>query len=191
MGTEREVVVRAQKGDERAFEALVVAIHPRLFRLAHGVLRDPALAEDAAQQAFLDSWRLLPRLRDPERFTAWSYRSLLEAADEIAGQHPERLSPEPSIVPVPRGPDPFGTGADRDLVGRGFLALPFESRCIIVLRYLLDLKVEEVAQALGVSTGAAASRLERALVDVRAAAGLGDSAVTHERAGCGHRCLAA
>ncbi len=181
MGTEREVVVRAQKGDERAFEALVVAIHPRLFRLAHGILRDPALAEDAAQQSFLDSWRLLPRLRDPERFTAWSYRSLLDAADELAGRHPERLSPEPPPVLVPRGFDPFGTGADRNQVTDGFLALPFDSRCVIVLRYLLDLKVEEVAQALGVSTGAAASRLERALAEVRTGAGLGEGAVTDER----------
>jgi len=185
MATEREVVARAQKGDERAFEALVVAIHPRLFRLAHGILRDPVLAEDAAQQAFLDSWRLLPRLRDPERFTAWSYRSLLEAAGEIAAKHPERLSPAPSIVLAPRAPHPFGTGTgtgpDRDLVGAGYLALPFDSRCVIVLRYLLDLKMEEVAQGLAISTGAAASRLERALADVRATAGLGDGAVTDER----------
>ena len=113
MGTEREVVGRAQQGDERAYEALVIALHPRLFRLAHGVLRDPALAEEATQQAFLDLWRSLPRLRDPEALTASSYRSLLETVAEQAAEHPERLAPEPPAPEPSRAAVPARSSSGR------------------------------------------------------------------------------
>ena len=86
-GMDRELVVRAQGGDQRAFEALTVASHPRLFRLAHGVLRDASLAEETTQQAFIDIWRFLRRLSDASHYEAWSYRILLDACrDASAGQ---------------------------------------------------------------------------------------------------------
>ena len=51
---DQDLVVRARQGDQRAFEVLIASDHPRLFRVAHGILGDPHLAEDATQQAFLD-----------------------------------------------------------------------------------------------------------------------------------------
>lgn len=62
---DHDLVTRAQQGDQRAFESPTVAHHPRLFRVAQGILRDPHLAEDATQQAFLDIWRHIQRLREP------------------------------------------------------------------------------------------------------------------------------
>jgi RNA polymerase sigma-70 factor (ECF subfamily) len=76
-GMDQNLVVRAQQGDQLAFESLTVANHPRLFRVAHGILGDPHLAEDATQQAFLDIWRNIPKLRDPAKFEGWSYRLLV------------------------------------------------------------------------------------------------------------------
>lgn len=67
-----DLVIRAPKGDLGAFETLALASHPRLFRLAHGILRDPAAAEDATQQALISMWRHLRSLRDPGRFEGWS-----------------------------------------------------------------------------------------------------------------------
>lgn len=46
-----DLVVRAQRGDKQAFEAIVLQSHTRLQALAIGILRDPHLAEDAVQQA--------------------------------------------------------------------------------------------------------------------------------------------
>lgn len=48
---DRDLILRAQAGDERAFDSLALADYPRLYRVAHGILRDPSHAEDAAQQA--------------------------------------------------------------------------------------------------------------------------------------------
>ena len=74
-----ELVVRAQRGDEGAFTSLAVAVGDRLHAVAHRILRDTDLAEDATQQALLSIWRDLPQLRDPARFDAWSYRLLVRA----------------------------------------------------------------------------------------------------------------
>jgi RNA polymerase sigma-70 factor, ECF subfamily len=68
------LVVRAQRGDEEAFASLAVAVGDRLHAVAHRILRDTNLAEDATQQALLAIWRTLPQLRDPAHFDAWSYR---------------------------------------------------------------------------------------------------------------------
>jgi hypothetical protein len=76
-GMDRDLVVRATRGDQRALESLLVMSHPRLYRVAYGILRDRHLAEDATQRAILDIWRDIPRLRDPAKFEAWSNRLLV------------------------------------------------------------------------------------------------------------------
>ena len=67
---DQDLVVRAQKGDQRAFEALVLKSHARLQAVAVGILRDPHLAEDAVQQA-----RALVGSTDPEDAAEGTIRS--------------------------------------------------------------------------------------------------------------------
>ena len=74
-----ELVLRAQDGDEEAFASLAVAVGDRLHAVAHRILRDIELAEDATQRALLSIWQDLPQLRDPANFDAWSYRLLVRA----------------------------------------------------------------------------------------------------------------
>lgn len=154
-GMDRELVVRAQGGDQRAFEALTVASHPRLFRLAQGILRDAVLAEEATQQAFIDIWRFLRRLREPSRFEAWSYRIMLDACRVAMAGQPGRAdgsAPSGSLPDGgPGGLDRFGGIMDRDQLSRGFARLSVDDRAVIVMRYLLDLDVDDTAGALGVS----------------------------------------
>jgi len=71
------LVVRAQRGDREAFTALVDAIGGRLHAIAFSVLRDRELARDATQQTLLTAWQDLARLRDPDRFEAWTCRILV------------------------------------------------------------------------------------------------------------------
>jgi RNA polymerase sigma-70 factor (ECF subfamily) len=167
---DQDLVVGAQHGDEQAFERLTAADHPRLFRVAYGILRDRQLAEDATQEAFIDIWRTIRRLRDPAKFEAWSYRLLVrrcyaeakrrdsKAFDETITSHDER-----------NAPDDFAAVIDRDQLDRGFRRISLEHRTVIVLRCLLDLPMDEVAETLGVSPGTVGSRLSRALASLRAA----------------------
>ncbi len=100
-----ELVIRAQHGDEEAFASLAVAVGDRLHAVAHRILRDTDLAEDATQQALLSIWRDLPQLRDPARFDAWSYRLLVRAC-YTEGRRTRHWSPNLRLAAGRRtGPD--------------------------------------------------------------------------------------
>ena len=86
---DQHLVVKAQQGDQQAFESLTVANHSRLYRVAYSILRDRHLAEDATQQAFLDIWRNIRRLKEPAKFNGWSYRLLVHACYAEAKRRPD------------------------------------------------------------------------------------------------------
>lgn len=164
-----DLVVRAQRGDQRAFESLTIACHHRLFRLAHGILRDPHLAEDATQQACLDIWRDIRRLHDPERFEGWSYRILVRCCYREAKRRPKWLSAvEIRPSDEPRVVDASAEVLDHDQLERGFQRLSVDHRVVLVLRYLLDMTLDQVAETLDIPTGTVTSRLSRAMAQMRA-----------------------
>src|ERR671917_2917096 len=94
-----DLVVRAQRGDEEAFASLAVAVGDRLHAVAHRILRDMDLAEDATQQALLAIWQDLPQLRDPARFDAWSHRLLVRAC-YAEGRKERRWAPNLRLLPA-------------------------------------------------------------------------------------------
>jgi RNA polymerase sigma-70 factor, ECF subfamily len=165
-----EVVVRAQHGDEEAFASLAVAAGGRLHAVAHRILRDIDLAEDATQQALLTVWRDLPKLRDPARFDAWSYRLLVRACYAEA-RRTRRSASNLRLLPAdePMGADGLSTVIDRDQLERGFRRLSIDHRAVVVLHHYLDLPLSEVAAALGVPEGTVRSRLHHAMRAMRAA----------------------
>jgi RNA polymerase sigma-70 factor (ECF subfamily) len=167
---DRELVKRAREGDEAAFETLAMASHARLYRLARGILRDGDQADDAVQRTLVQMWRKLRQLRDPERFEAWTYRLLVNAChDEVRhGRDRARVLPVDEIR-EPTGPDELHTVEDNDQLERGFGRLSLEHRSVVVLRYLLDLPIEQMAEILDVPGGTVSSRLHRAMTELRAA----------------------
>jgi RNA polymerase sigma-70 factor (ECF subfamily) len=165
-----DLVIRAQHGDEEAFASLAVVAGDRLHAVAHRILRDTDLAEDATQQALLSVWRDLPQLRDPARFDAWSYRLLVRACYAEA-RRTRRWAPNLRLLPTdePIATDPLGSVIDRDQLERGFRRLSIDHRAVVVLHHYLDLPLPEVAEALGVPEGTVRSRLHNAMRGLRAA----------------------
>ena len=161
---DHELILRTQAGDLRAFDSLMLGDYPRLFRVAHGILRDRTRAEDATQQAYLDIWRNIRRLRDPSKFEGWSYRILVHACYAEARRTPKWL-PDTAVPPShePASADAFGSVLDRDELERGFRQLSVDHRVVIVLHYLLDMTLEQIADALDVPRGTVYSRLSRAI----------------------------
>src|SRR6187455_3736805 len=76
---QRDLVVRAQRGDLDAFSALTAGTTDRLFGAARLILRDDEHAADAVQDALLQAWLDLRTLRDPDRFDAWLHRLLVRS----------------------------------------------------------------------------------------------------------------
>ena len=169
-GMDPELVIRAQRGDEEAFASLAVGCGDRLHALAHRILRDVHLAEDATQHALIAIWQSLPALRDPARFEAWSYRLLVNACyDE--GRRLRVWKPNLRVLydDEQSAPDAIGEVHDRDQLERGFRRLSIDHRSVVVLHTYLGLSLEEVADTLGIPPGTARSRLHYAVRAMRAA----------------------
>ncbi len=156
-------MVRAQQGDREAFESLTLAHYTRLYRVAKSILRDRHTAEDATQQAFLDIWRYIRRLREPGRFSGWSYRLLVHACyAEAKRAKPKVGEVEPLSEDIVSAADEYGSVVDRDRLERAFRRLSLDHRTVIVLRHLLGMTPEEVADVLSVPRQTVYSRLRRA-----------------------------
>ena len=165
-----DLVIRAQRGDEQAFASLAVAAGDRLHAVAHRILRDVDLAEDATQQALLTIWRDLPQLRDPARFDAWSYRLLVRACYAEV-RRTRRWAPNVRLLQAdePKVSEGLSSVVDRDQLERGFRRLSIDHRAVVVLHHYLDLPLERVAEILGVPVGTVRSRLHHAMRGLRAA----------------------
>lgn len=172
---QRTLVEQAARGDQEAFEALVRLSANRLFAIASRILRDHHLAEDAVQQSLVTIWDELPRLRDPERFDAWSYRLIVGAS--MAAAKRERRGPGggavvrllPDDADPSRAPDDISSVADRDQLERAFRRLKPEQRAILTLHHYAGQSAAEIADVLGIPVGTANSRLHYATRAMRAA----------------------
>jgi RNA polymerase sigma-70 factor, ECF subfamily len=166
----RAIVDQARQGDEEAFGALVREVGDRCIFIAHRILRDADLAEDAVQVALVQAWRELPSLRDLDRFEAWLHRILVRACYAEA-KRSRRFASAVVLLETDRGApaDELLTVHDRDQLDRGFRRLPPDQRAVLVFRYALGLTVPEVADHLGIPLGTAKSRLSYATTAIRAA----------------------
>ena len=133
------------------------------------ILRDEYAAQDAVQETFIDAWRSLPGLREPDKFEAWTRRLLVRSCFKLArrnrrvGTAEIRLTPadEPAMVGQERAVDLH------DQLERGLARISAEQRAVVVLIYYLDLPLADAAQALGIPVGTTKSRLSRATQALR------------------------
>jgi RNA polymerase sigma-70 factor (ECF subfamily) len=165
---ERQLVIRAQKGDPDAFDQIAFDIVDRLYAIAYRILRNGPSAEDATQQALVSIWRQLPGLRDPDRFDAWAYRLLVNAS-YAEHRRRRRDAPPGSLTDGAADDDPYLSVHDRDQLERGFQRLSAEQRAVLVLQHYLDLSHGEMADLLGIPIGTVRSRLHGARGALRAA----------------------
>jgi RNA polymerase sigma-70 factor (ECF subfamily) len=175
------LVERARDGDEVAFTELVDLDGDECFAIAYRILRDAERARDAVQQAFLLAWRELPRLRDPERFSPWLRRLLVNACYE-EHRRGRRWSSHIRTLPAdgPLSADPTVSVVDRDTLDRAFLRLTPQHRAVVVLHHYAGLPLAEIADVVGVPVGTVKSRLHHATRSLRAAIVADDQVETAE-----------
>ena len=167
---ERRLVELAMRGDEEAFDTLVGHLGDSLHSVARRILRDTTLAQDATQQALLDMWRNLPRLRDPDHLEAWAYRLLVNACHAEARRE-RRHRGNLRLLPhdEPMVPDSASRIATQDQLDKAFRQLSVEHRTVVVLVHYRGMTPTEAADAMGTPVGTARSRLHYALMSLRAA----------------------
>jgi RNA polymerase sigma-70 factor, ECF subfamily len=168
---DRNLVDLARHGDREAFAILVHQVSDQLYAIAFRILRDPGMAEDALQNALVLTWRQLPRLRDLDRFEAWSHRILVHACyDESARTRQWRSTIR--VLPID-GPaaalDDTRLVSDRDELERAFRQIPVDQAAVFVLHHYLGLPLVEIARVLEIPAGTARSRLHYATRALRSA----------------------
>ena len=167
---QRDVVVRAQRGDVDAFSALTAALTQQLYSAARLILRDDERAADAVQDALLRAWLDIRGLRDPEKFEAWLHRLLVRACYRAADRHRTREVVELRVATTAATatPDAQGDVAARDQLSRAFRRLSPQQRAVITLHHYLGMTLVESAEVLGIPLGTMQSRLNRAMKALRA-----------------------
>jgi RNA polymerase sigma-70 factor, ECF subfamily len=169
------LVRRVQRGDKGAFDALVLKYQHKLVKLVMRYVRNPAEAEDIAQEAFIKAYRALPQFRGDSAFYTWLYRIAINTAKnavvsrdrspieynldrssdesyDMQGRMKDSETPEGLVL----------TDEIRSIVNAAIDALPEDLRTAIVLRELEGLSYEEIAATMDCPVGTVRSRIFRA-----------------------------
>ena len=171
-------MLRAQRGDARAYEELVRPHQEIAFRVAYVITRNAADAEDAAQEALVKAWRALGRFRAGEPMRPWLLRIVANEARNrrrSTGRR-EQLALRAAASPGEAAPSPEDAvldAAERERLLELLDGLPEQGREVLACRFLLDLSEDETAAALDVPLGTVKSRSARALEKLREAYGTG------------------
>lgn len=151
------LVARMQAGDTAAFDEIFAAYQKTAVRTAALISGDTALAEDIAQEAFVQCILHIGALKDSLRFRPWFYRILTRCAWKVARSAPRadwNESLEDSLSPVT---DVYPSEyAD---VYAALNRLSQRQRTAVILRYFNDLSLREIARATGVPEATVKTRL--------------------------------
>lgn len=174
------LVERIRAGDEAAVRALVRRHNRRLFRVARGVLRDDAEAEDVVQETYVRAFANLSRFRGEAGIATWLTRIALNEAlgrrrrrrpaEDIAAVG-DLSADDPRVVafPSPTAEAEAGRSQARALLEPLIDSLPPDFRVVLILRDVEGLTAEEAAEHLGIRPETAKTRLHRARRLLRAA----------------------
>lgn len=169
-------MLRAQKGDMRAYDELVTRHRGRIFAMIRQMVKNEADAWDLAQESFIKAWKALPRFEVKARFSTWLYRIAHntvydwlrrkrpespdgELNDEIFGE--ERIDPGSLTTPsTERRPDEALAGDElRSKIEAALDKLSPDHRQAVVLKDVHGLAYKEIAEVMGCSLGTVMSRL--------------------------------
>jgi RNA polymerase sigma-70 factor (ECF subfamily) len=173
-----------QAGDRHAMETLLMRAQEVAYRFSLLVCGRPDDAEDAMQEALLKTYRFVDRIREPEAFRAWLYRTVRNAC--LIGRR-RRVDEPAQLLSLDEG-RPSGEGHERAIdavepsrdpeeqainaalrtrLARALHAVPRPYRVVVFLREIEGLSTKEVGEVLGISEANVKTRLHRARLMLR------------------------
>jgi RNA polymerase sigma-70 factor (ECF subfamily) len=166
-GTARQELLReaAQADTKREFEERLAECGPLAYRVARGVLRNTADAEDVAQEALLRAYRRFDRLRDRNRFRGWLVRiSFRLALDRLRSA--KRREQRDTLWSQPEHRPPAATAEDlaatsefQSHLDRALGELPEKLRLVLLLAAMEGHTIDEISTMLGIPVGTVKSRI--------------------------------
>ena len=163
---EKELVIKAQKGDRNAFSELVCMHSRGVLNIIFRMCGDAQIAEDAAQETFIRAWSHLGSFRTEASLRNWLYRIALNTATDMLRKEkrilPGLVDDLPLVDPNPGPECHFIDGEQTALVQQAIQSLPDASREVLVLREYEGFSYREIADALEIPIGTVMSRLNYA-----------------------------
>jgi len=173
--TDHELVSRAQDGDKRAFDLLVLKYQHKVASLVSRYIRDSSDVMDVTQEAFLKAYRALPGFRGESAFFTWLYRIAINTvknhlvaqgrrppSDDVEAEVAEQMDMGARLREVATPEGHLLTDEIAHTIQRALDDLPEDLRTAIVLRELEGLSYEEIANAMECPIGTVRSRIFRA-----------------------------
>lgn len=169
---EKAWIDAAREGDPLAFEQLIHLYEKRVFALTRRMCKNPADAEEAAQETFLAAWQGLRFFRGDSSFSTWLYRLASNACVDLLrkeGRHQTAAGPslndEEVVLEIPdEAPTPHALVEQAELkeqIEAGLAALPEEYREVLILREIHQQSYDEIAEILSLDLGTVKSRINR------------------------------
>ena len=170
--SEADLIVRARRGEEAAWEALVLEYQQPIFRLAYLMLGDSAEAEDVTQEAFIRAFRALDRFDASRPLRPWLLQiaaNLARNRRRSAGRFVQALARKVRGEPEPvhRIEERSEQQWEAQTLWQAVRRLSTADQEIIYLRYFLELSEAEAAETLDVAVGTVKSRMHRAMGRLR------------------------
>ncbi|HQT80897.1 MAG TPA: RNA polymerase sigma factor RpoE [Ferrovaceae bacterium] len=173
---DQQLVERAQMGDKRAFEMLVVKYQRKLARLISRLVRDPGEVEDVTQESFIKAYRALSSFRGDSAFYTWLYRIGINTAKNylvsmgrraptstlLDNDEAENYGESDLLKDVNTPEAELMSRQIAETVNNSMEALPEELRTAIRLREIEGLSYEEIASIMSCPIGTVRSRIFRA-----------------------------
>ncbi len=178
--TDLPLVQRAQQGDTRAFEMLVIKYQRRIERLIGRMVRDVDLVQDIAQESFIRAYRAMPKFRGDSAFYTWLYRIAVNTAKKalvdlkrdplvsmstLTGANDDDDETSRVGRELTDGATPESLLASKEIaqtVNAAIEALSPDLRQAITLREIEGLSYEEIAEMMSCPIGTVRSRIFRA-----------------------------
>jgi RNA polymerase sigma-70 factor (ECF subfamily) len=173
--SDKELVTRAQGGDKRAFDLLVIKYQQKVAGLISRYIWDPSEVMDVAQEAFFKAYRALPGFRGESAFYTWLYRIAINTVknhlvaqgrrppgDDVEAEVAEQMDVGGRLREVGTPESHLMSIEIAQTVQRALDELPEDLRTAIVLRELEGLSYEEIANAMECPIGTVRSRIFRA-----------------------------
>lgn len=170
------LLVATAAGDTRAFTRLVERIRPQALRVARGVVRDPSIAEEVAQEVLTEVWLKADRF-DPDRGSVTGWVATLtrrRAVDRVRSEQAsrdrdDRVARRSQVRDVDVVADEVELRLEHWQVRRALAELSDRQREAIELAYFAGHTYRDVARVLGIPEGTAKSRLRDGLLRLREA----------------------
>ncbi|HNW37001.1 MAG TPA: RNA polymerase sigma factor [Candidatus Ozemobacteraceae bacterium] len=165
--SDSDLIRNTLRGDDRAFETLVHRHHSIIYRFLYHFMGNPSDAEDITQETFLNIHRKLRSHNPAQSFNSW----IMTIARNLAISYHRRRTPAPldpamlaaAIKDVTPNPEQELLAKEAgEEVHLALQRLPAETREILIMRYILDIPLQGVAELLNIPEGTAKSRVFKA-----------------------------